>query len=313
MADVNEVITDAESFEGDVPAILPDGWQEGDDLFAEDTPEDLAGPEADGLSDADFLERLLTEDGDDSGALTTGGANGGSAGDADARGSTAQPDGAGAATPSASRKLTLKVNHQEQVVDVAGMSDEDLTALLQKGYAFDAMKDAEDRREFLRVYEEQLDAGMTEATARLVARDLVGKPYAVKDGKVYAPGEGEDAPRSYESAPDPLATAPTLGSGKRDLRAEVEAFRQRFPDVREIPDEVATAISRGASVVDAYNDYRIGQLLKAADSVRKENKTLRQNAANAQRALVRGASRQSTGNQKSDPLLAGFDEGWIWD
>jgi len=295
----NEVVTDTESFDGDVPAILPDGWQEGDDLFAEEKTglEDLAP--ADGQTDEEFLLSFFQNEGE-APASTTGETDGTDAGAK----TEEQPDGATPAAP-ASRKLTLKVNHEEQTVDITAMSDDDLRALLQKGYAFDAMKDAEDRRTFLKVYQEQLDAGMTENVARLVAKDAAGRAFEVKDGQIISPETPQPQPPSQPAVPAP--SKPT-----RDLRAEVEQLKLLYPDVREIPDEVAKKVASGSRVIDAYQAYLSQQSSKAAETLKKENKILRQNAANAQKAPVRGVSGGGVTPQKSDPFSEGFDAGWNW-
>ena len=312
MEDTREVV-DAASFDGDEEAILPDGWQDGDELFSEDVTEDPESLLADGPSDDELLAQLLAEDENPQASPTTGSPNGGKAAENAGAQNGEQTDGS-AAPQNASRKLTLKVNHREQEVDVSSMSDDDLRALLQKGYAFDAMKDAEDRREFLRVYEEQIDSGMTETVARLVARDAVGRAYDVKDGKVVAPGEDisvQSSPTPQPKTPVNPRTTPPPGTQTRNLRAEVEQLRTLFPDVTEIPDPVAKAVAKGVNVTTAYLAYVNGQSQKTAANLRKENKTLRQNAVNAQRAPVRGVSGGATGNQKSDPFIEGFDsEKW---
>lgn len=318
MANENEVVTDVTSFDGDVPPILPDGWQEGDDLLPEDTGENTDALWADEPSDDEILAQLLAGNGPDSDDLTTDVGEQTSTQDAGAQAGQGKPDGAGrsAGTP---RTLTLKVNHQEQTVDITNMSDDDLRALLQKGYAFDALKDAEDRRAYLQAYQEQLDAGMTEAMARIVAREAAGgKTYEVKDGQIVPPVTSEAQPTPTLSPtpgsavlPENLRMTPPSGQ-QRDLRAEVEQLRLLYPDVKEIPDAVAQAVAKGIPVVTAYMAYTNGQQQKAAASLRKENKTLRQNTANLKRAPVRGVTGGDTSGQKSDPFTAGFDAGWNW-
>jgi hypothetical protein len=309
MDESQKVVTDVDSFDGDVPAILPDGWQEGQDLLPEGATENADALLADGPSDDELLAQLLAEDSQESDAPTTGADAKTPTQNAGVSDATAQPDGAAPAA-SAPRKLTLKVNHQEQTVDITSMSDDDLRVLLQKGYAFDAMKDAEDRRAYLAAYQEQLDAGMTDTVARLVAKDAAGgKTYEVKDGVIVTP---EVTQPQTPVAPAQPPAPPQTGGQQRDLRAEVEQFRTLFPDVREMPNEVAKAVAKGVPVVTAYLAYREGESAKAANSLRKENKTLRQNAANVQRAPVKGVSGSDTGKQKTDPFTAGFDAGWSW-
>ena len=311
--DENKVVTDEASFDGDVEPILPDGWQEGDDLIPEGVSEDADLLAADGPSDDELLAQLLAEDSPAPAAPTTGGEGQTADQNAGAPEASAQTDGPVPTAPSTSRKLTLKVNHQEQEVDVSKMSDDDLRALLQKGYAFDAMKEAEDRREYLRVYQEQLDAGMTEVVARLVAKEAAGgKTYVVKDGAIEAPPEVEVPAPAPVTPPANMRTTPPPGTVTRDLRAEVEQLRMLYPDVKEIPNEVAAAVSKGIPLTTAYLAYQARESKTAAANLRKENKTLRQNAANMQRAPVKGVTGGDTGQQKSDLFSEGFDAGWNW-
>jgi len=261
----NKEVAELESFLGDVPPILPDGWEEGNDLIP-DNPGDLDALLADGQEE-DPLEALLREGNESTGAApTTGGETGPDQADADETGTEGKPDGAQPAEARTSRKLTLKVNHHEQEIDIDAMGDEDLKALLQKGYAFDALKDAEDRRNFLAAYQEQIDAGMTEATARLVAKEAAsGKVYNVVDGQIKDP------------VPTPAEVPDTVQQKTRNLKAELDQFRLLFKDVKQIPDDVAKAVAKGAPLVSAYLAYRDQESKKAADTLRKENKILKQN------------------------------------
>lgn len=300
----NEVVTELDSFDGDVPAILPDGWEEGQDLFA-DTEDDLEALFSADEREEDSLEALLREGGE--AAPTKGGETGTDAGDT---GAEARPDGAAQPETKAPRKLTLKVNHQERVVDISDMSDDELRGLLQRGYAFDALKDAEDRRTFLKVYQEQVDAGMTETVARLVAKDAAGgKDYEVKDGEIVEP------PAQTRQSAAPTSAAPTQPPArpKRDLRAEVAQLRILYPDVKQMPDEVARAVSKGVPLLNAYQAWREREGSKTAAAMKKENKTLRQNAANAARAPVRGVSGSDMSRQQGQTIFEkAFDEGFNW-
>ena len=90
--------------------ILPEGWQEGDSLLSDE--------------EGDPLEGLMQEEE----SLPT------------TEEATPSDRSSEAEAPSASRVLTLKVNHETKEVDFGAMSDEELIALAQKGYAFDALK-----------------------------------------------------------------------------------------------------------------------------------------------------------------------------
>ena len=214
---MNEDVIGTASFGLDVEPILPDGWEEGMDIFA-DSAEDADDPIADGQED-DLLEALTNETGAaDPDAPTTG-----KNGDADVPSAgeetDAQPDGADAEPETPSRILKLKINHGDREVDVAKMSDDDLIALLQKGYAFDDLRDRENRKLYRSVYQEQIDAGMTEALAKLVAKDAAGKSYSLTDE--------EDAP---DTPADPGPASESAATPARDLRKEVEKLKALYTE-----------------------------------------------------------------------------------
>ncbi len=280
-------------FDEDEP-ILPDGWEEGSDLFAE-VDDSVDAVLSDGAEEG---HEALTEneDGtsasDDPTTVDEGEEDTQSGEDGDQPGDS---DGSAEEQEKPSRKLKLKVNHQEEEVDVNAMSDEDLIALLQKGRAFDALRETENKQKFRRVYHEQIDAGMTEAAARMVAQNETG-------GKTYSLTDEEEP-----SAETPAA-APKEAGTVRDFRAEVEQLKALYPQLTEVPDEVAVAASKGVPLLSAYLAYRDKQSAKTAASLKKENRVLKQNAASAAKAPVRGVTGGgSVTVKKEDPFLSGFD------
>lgn len=259
--------------------MLPDGWGEGDDLFE---PDSWAGGQK---AEAEESGDEGSADGEE--APTTGEENADGEEQSDgAEETTEEPDGAQQGEKR-SRKLTLKVNHAEEVVDIEEMSDEELIAHIQKSRAFDASREAENKRRFRQVYQEQIDAGMTEAAARMVAANEVGGTYALEDKQA---GTGENAP------------APA-----RDAAADIAQLKALYPDFKEMPDEVAHAYAQGVPLLTAYLAYRSKQSAKAASSLKKENAVLRQNAAAAAKAPVKGVSGGGQAQTKVDPMLAAFD------
>lgn len=283
---------------GDDEPILPDGWKEGDDLFADAEDDSLFG--ADGSEGEEKLE--AENEGGDAGTddpttvEDTDNQNGQSA---EGEEEPENPDGGVPEEAKPSRVLKLKVNHTEEDLDINAMSDEELVALLQKGRAFDAMRDAENKKRYRAVYQEQIDAGMTEAAAKLVAQNEVGgKVYPLEDTEENAPAE--ERPSVEEATPR-----------NRDFRAEVEQLRALFPEVTEIPDEVARAAARGVDMVSAYLALKDRRSAETVAKLRKENQILRQNAASAAKAPVRGVSGGGAVQKKEDPALKGFDlEQW---
>ena len=295
---MNEDVIGTASFGLDVDPILPDGWEEGMDLFASggDKAEE---PIVDGQEE-DLLAQLVNETGKtEPEAPTT--SEDGEVEEPNAEEESPEPtDGPGTATETTSRILKLKVNHEEREVDVAKMSDEDLIALFQKGYAFDDVKDRESKKLYRSVYQEQIDAGMTEAAAKLIAKEAAGKVYALTD-------EEETAAAPAEPTAEPEATG-------RNFRQEVEQLKALYPEFKEVPDEVAKAVSKGAPLLVAYLAYREKQSAKTAANLKHENKVLKQNAASAAKAPVRGVtgSGDTATKPKKDVFETGFDAGFNW-
>ena len=281
--------------DGDDEPLLPDGWKEGDDIFADTEDEGKAF----GVDEPEDLSALTGENeedsSDDSDPTTAEDNETDQSADSDPEAVT--PDGEDKPEEKKPRILKLKVNHTEEDLDVDAMSDEELVALLQKGRAFDAMKDSENKKRYRAVYQEQIDAGMTEAAARLIAQNEAGgKSYPLEDPAEPAP----------ESAPVTEPTEPV-----RNFKAEVEQLKALFPEVKEIPDEVARAAAKGVPLLSAYLALREKQSAKTAAALKKENQILRQNAASAAKAPVRGVSGGGAAQKPVDPALKGFDmEEW---
>ena len=298
-----KVVNDTASFDGDVAPILPDGWKDGDNLFV-DGEDELAKLLADGQETEPSIEPENDDAKPADAASTTGEADAGAVTDAGEPTEQTPPDGETKPEPRTSRKLLLKVNHDEQEVDIDARSDDELRALLQKGKAFDAMKDAENKRTYRKVYQEQIDAGMTEAAARMIAKDAAeGNAYALTDDEGPTPAPTPAAP----------AAAPVEAPKTRDLRAEVEQLRALYPEIKEMPDEVAKAVSQGVPVITAYLAYRERQSAKAAATLQRENQILKQNAANSAKAPVRGVTGgDSTPPKKKSLFEEGFDAGLNW-
>jgi len=201
-----------------------------------------------------------------------------------------------------SRKLKLKVNHKEEELDIDAMSDDDLVALLQKGRAYDSMRDAENKRRYREVYQEQVDAGMTEAVARVVAQ-------AAAEGKTYALTDEEEPPAEKE-AEQPASVQATPA---RDFAMEVAQLRALYPDFKETPDEVAKAVAKGVPLLSAYLAYREKQSSKTAAALKRENDVLKQNAASAAKAPVKGVTGGGSATpEKKDPFIQGFDDALDW-
>ena len=286
----DELMTNSYAEEND--AILPDGWSDGDDFFADPNTwsgsSDQSGQTVETESE---LESIAAEMESEE-APTTGDteeADGQSAveEETDQTGQSEEP-----AKPT--RILKLKVNHKEQEVDIDSMSDEELVTQLQKARAFDAMKDDQMKEKYRQVYQDQVYAGMTEAAARMIAAaECGGKSYPLEDA---AEPEVIAAPVEEPKAP------------ARDFEAEVRQLKTLYPDFKVMPNEVAKAVAEGTNLLTAYVAYREKQTNKAAASLKKENEVLKQNAASAAKAPVRGVTGGgATDTKPKNNLLVGFD------
>ena len=282
------------SYEDDLEPILPDGWQDGDDFFADpgswSGASEQSGQTAETQSELESIAAEMesdavptTDEADDTESPSAAEEE-----DEPQSGQTEEPT-------KTARILKLKVNHQEQEVDIDNMSDEDLVAQLQKARAFDAMKDDQMKAKYRQVYQDQIYAGMTEAAARVVASaECGGKSYPLEDSA------------EPESAPAPAPAAPAAPA--RDFEAEVRQLKALYPDFKVMPNEVAKAIAEGTNLLTAYVAYREKQTSKAAASLKKENEVLKQNAASAAKAPVRGVTGGGATNTKpQNNLLVGFD------
>lgn len=282
------------SYEDDLEPILPDGWQDGDDFFADpgswSGASEQSGQTAETQSELESIAAEMesdavptTDEADDTESPSAAEEE-----DEPQSGQTEEP-------AKTARILKLKVNHQEQEVDIDNMSDEDLVAQLQKARAFDAMKDDQMKAKYRQVYQDQIYAGMTEAAARVVASaECGGKSYPLEDSA------------EPESAPAPAPAAPAAPA--RDFEAEVRQLKALYPDFKVMPNEVAKAIAEGTNLLTAYVAYREKQTSKAAASLKKENEVLKQNAASAAKAPVRGVTGGGATNTKpQNNLLKGFD------
>ena len=73
------------------------------------------------------------------------------------------------------------------------------------------------------------------------------------------------------------------------------------------------AYLNGADLLSAYTMYQVRQSKKAAAKIAKENQVLKQNAASAAKAPVKGVAHSGAGEQEAedDPFLKGLrSDGW---
>lgn len=252
----------------------PDGLEREPDLFAgAERAEELPRDPADGLSDEEFLLAQLNEDGAGETVPTTD------------ESKAEEPSAETKETPAAeepspeperkpSRILKAKVNHKDVEVNVDESSDDDIATWFQKAAAFDRMQEAKTKETYRRVYQEQIDSGMSEGVAKLVAS-------AAADGKTYALAD-EEEPETEVPASAPV---------------EDERLLRLFEEFGAMKDRMNEMVKQTNETVAAYQ---------------KENTILKQNAAAAAKSPVKPVSGGGDATPaKEDPWLKGFDmERW---
>lgn len=310
-----------EPMEEEDEALLPDGWAEGDDIFSDD--EWTGTEEADESAEEPAQE---SEDGETSE-------------DADPAPTTEQeesPDDKGTSQeeaptteqvtenkPNTKLKFRARVDREDRDVE---MDESELPTVYQKAQATDRyqaklakmspMLDKAERLSRSLGYE-SLEAMLASAeenyqsaeVKRLVgegvheevAKDMVARRMAsaaaAAQEKTYEP-EQESAPTSAE---------PTA----RDFKAETMELLKAKPELygKKLPDEVIQACVHGNKrLLDAYTEYEARQTKAETAKLRKENQILKQNAASAAKAPVKGVTGGgATDTKPKDDFEMGFD------
>lgn len=101
----------------------------------------------------------------------------------------------------------------------------------------------------------------------------------------------------------------------RNYREEFGEFMQHYPQLREslknggkLPEEVTTAwLKNNVPLRVAYAEYETKEVKAEAERVKKENEILQQNAENAKKAPVKGVSGSAAPQKSKDSFLAGFE------
>ena len=145
-------------------------------------------------------------------------------------------------------------------------------------------QDTKNRDTFRQVYEEQKAAGMSDAAARLVAKDAAGgKEFSLTD----------DAGTSNEN-------------GKPDYAAALNQLHSVAPDLKEIPAEVTRAMMDGGDAVTAYMSYQRTQDRKTIEELKGKIAELERNAANMVHAVARGVTGNGAKRTPEDDFLKGM-------
>lgn len=333
---VSEVSDRSIAYEGEesYEAILPEGWGEGDDIFDADSWTGETGTDESSDTSAAAAEKEGEGDEATAGstaaptteqAASTGDGTEGVAAEAHTESQTDN-------TPNKLR-FTATFDHQKQDVE---LDEAELPTVYQKAQVTDrvqaklaklapitekserlarllgfdtveAMLDAAEQN----FRESEVDKLTGEGVHPEVASAVVDRKIQARVKSSASPAADSDGGVAAQPAQQP---APPV---ERDFRAEVAELIRTYPDDnlsgKPLPDEVIqNCVRERKPLVVAYADYKMKQTANELAALRKENNTLKHNAAAAQRAPVRGVTGGgATDTTPDDPFVKGFDsDGW---
>ena len=281
--------------------MLPDGYGTGDDFFADEwtgqdadaqpEPEQEAEPE-EPKEDAPTTEQ--TEE------------------DHEAQ----EPE---AETPEdAPRRLRFKARVDREDMDV-DIGEDEVPALYQLAKAGERWKAKNDTMRQQVEHYEQIAKGMGYATVDEMIQKTAEGYKAAKVQELMEQGTPQTIAEDYvdrmmqreaAKAPDPEPEEPTPEAHERNIQAEAQELIVARPDLktRQLPMEVVEAWRNGENLLNAYNRYEARQKEAENQKLKKENNILKQNAAAAAKAPVKGVTGGApTDTEPEDPFLKGFD------
>ena len=281
--------------------IMPDGYGTGDDFFADEwtgqdadaqpEPEQEAEPE-EPKEDAPTTEQ--TEE------------------DHEAQ----EPE---AETPEdAPRRLRFKARVDREDMDV-DIGEDEVPALYQLAKAGERWKAKNDTMRQQVEHYEQIAKGMGYATVDEMIQKTAEGYKAAKVQELMEQGTPQTIAEDYvdrmmqreaAKAPDPEPEEPTPEAHERNIQAEAQELIVARPDLktRQLPMEVVEAWRNGENLLNAYNRYEARQKEAENQKLKKENNILKQNAAAAAKAPVKGVTGGApTDTEPEDPFLKGFD------
>lgn len=299
-----------ETSPGDDDIMLPEGYGADDALFPDETADDLAGQPEVGEDDGAEDPAPATEQDPDP--------------DVDGKGNAEAPatEPPAPATEQVTEQpkpnmLKFKATHDRVERDVE-LSESDLPGIWQKAQNHDRMRSRLEEQQKLLTEVEQLAKSMGYSSAKEMTEKATGAYLDAEVKSMTAAGVPERvakavvaqeiAQRGAQNAEAPQsAPAP-----QRDPKAEVAELLQAHPELygKPLPQEVVAAAGAGKNLLSAYTEYEARQAAQEADRIRRENDILKQNAANAAKAPVKGVTPGGAPKTEKgeDDFLRGFNE-----
>ena len=281
--------------------MLPDGYGTGDDFFADEwTGQDADAqpePEQEDEPEEPKEDAPTTEQTEE---------------DHEAQ----EPE---AETPEdAPRRLRFKARVDREDMDV-DIGEDEVPALYQLAKAGERWNAKNDTMRQQVEHYEQIAKGMGYATVDEMIQKTAEGYKAAKVQELMEQGTPQTIAEDYvdrmmqreaAKAPDPEPEEPTPESHERNIQAEAQELIVARPDLktRQLPREGVEAWRNGENLLNAYNRYEARQKEAENQKLKKENNILKQNAAAAAKAPVKGVTGGApTDTEPEDPFLKGFD------
>ena len=218
----------------------------------------------------------------------------------------------------APRRLRFKARVDREDMDV-DIGEDEVPALYQLAKAGERWKAKNDTMRQQVEHYEQIAKGMGYATVDEMIQKTAEGYKAAKVQELMEQGTPQTIAEDYVArmmqreaakAPDPEPEEPTPEAHERNIQAEAQELIVARPDLktRQLPMEVVEAWRNGENLLNAYNRYEARQKEAENQKLKKENNILKQNAAAAAKAPVKGVTGGApTDTEPEDPFLKGFD------
>lgn len=218
----------------------------------------------------------------------------------------------------APRRLRFKARVDREDMDV-DIGEDEVPALYQLAKAGERWKAKNDTMRQQVEHYEQMAKGMGYATVDEMIQKTAEGYKAAKVQELMEQGTPQTIAEDYvdrmmqreaAKAPDPEPEEPTPESHERNIQAEAQELIVARPDLKmqQLPMEVVEAWRKGDNLLNAYNRYEARQKEAENQKLKKENNILKQNAAAAAKAPVKGVTGGApTDTEPEDPFLKGFD------
>lgn len=218
----------------------------------------------------------------------------------------------------APRRLRFKARVDREDMDV-DIGEDEVPALYQLAKAGERWKAKNDTMRQQVEHYEQMAKGMGYATVDEMIQKTAEGYKAAKVQELMEQGTPQTIAEDYvdrmmqreaAKAPDPEPEKDAPEHPDRDIQAEAQELIVARPDLKmqQLPMEVVEAWRNGENLLNAYNRYEARQKEAENQKLKKENNILKQNAAAAAKAPVKGVTGGApTDTEPEDPFLKGFD------